>query len=60
MRLKDNDLVVVTTGLFKGKFGLVEINPGYETIGINNGCVHMRVYPSEVRLASDSDRVTNP
>ncbi len=55
------DPVVITAdGEYKGCIGRLEINPGFETVGVFMGCLNVRFRPTEVRPLRSDDRVVNP
>lgn len=58
---QDGDHVVITSDDdLKGCIGILSITPGWETVGIKMGCLHVRRNVGDVRPLSDRDRVVNP
>lgn len=58
---EDGDLVVITSDDdLKGSIGKMKITPGWETVEIVMGCLHVRRYPRDVRPLKLGEKVMNP
>lgn len=43
-----------------GCIGVLDIQPGYQTLNIKLGCLHVRVNPDQVRALKIGERVARP
>jgi hypothetical protein len=56
--LRSGDLVVITADVEeRGAIGRVEITPGRQTVGVNLGCLHIRLDPTGVRHLRAGEKV---